>query len=272
LADPARRLEVYDEMDAADLDTEQRQRIGNDAERIRVIREWIAANNPDGLTEQQYLDRVRQELKQAFAGKPVAIRVTPDGLARMLGDGRFKTQFESHTSGGLYDPSLRAEVESERLGLDRDKTDPKERPIYGYLEMGGEIGPAALAKYLRSYGSVQVVLKDQVRSRTTAMVGDTLAEKVARPTPVDDPDWWSWNPTHVPDWWSREPTRHAGKGLGTRDYTSSDEVQYVEAQIHGGVTVDDIEEVVFASEPDGKLQWLLDSRGIRWRVVREQPV
>lgn len=43
---------------------------------------------------------------------------------------------------------------------------------------------------------------------------------------------------------------------------------YIEAQVHGGVSTDDIEEVVFPSTPSPKLRAALEARGVPWRVIK----
>ena len=45
--------------------------------------------------------------------------------------GRFKTQFETNTSGGMLGPSSRADAE-EHLFSYPHSLDPKKRPVYGF--------------------------------------------------------------------------------------------------------------------------------------------
>lgn len=196
--------------------------------------------------------RAAEQLREDFAGKKVAVRVTEETLDRIVADGRFKTQFETKRSGGGYVPTKRAALESMMFGLPAN-ADPATRPIYGYVAIEG-IGPVRTSQdLLNTYGQVQVVLKDSVRSRTTASVGDSLDRKVL-PSPIDDPSWESFNPAYH---WSKYDF----------DYADHRAVLYPEAQVHGGVTVDDVEEVVFSVQPSEATQKALADKGISWRVL-----
>ncbi len=214
--------------------------------------------------------RMAESLKEAVDGKPVGVRMSPVGLQRMLDAGRYKTQHESNASSALLDPGARKVAEGANFGLP-DNLDPGKRPVYGYVMVDG-IRPAGqdpetvegFGDMLSQYGRVQVVLKPEVESRTTMMVGDSLNDHTkGRPSPMSDPDWRSFTFT----------TRQGliDKPLATldRDY-GSDEFrgyQYVEAQVHGGVTVDDIAEVVLAEPPTGALRQQLERSGLSWRVL-----
>lgn len=215
----------------------------------------------DALKEQ-----VKAQLRREFAGKPIGVRVTTDGLGRILRDGRMKTMFETGRSGGLGGGSrgyreIRERAEDAFFGLGPD-SDARERPIYGFvavegIQPAGSLNPTEpneASVRLANYGDVQVILKDSVRSRTTATVGDSIDEHIL-PTPVDNPGWESFN-----------PGAHGFRELEI-DWRQRGNWIYPEAQVHGGVSVDDIEEVVFAAEPDDALKASLRRAGINWRVL-----
>lgn len=222
-----------------------------------------------GQTPTQYRASVAAKLKDALAGKPIAIRVRDeDALQAILAGGRFKTQHEGvkrapglGVPGGLANRRLGEEIQGVPAG-----TPATEKPVYGYVAVNG-VEPAlspgrkipGIAQregqedVLSSYGQVQVVLKPEVRARTTATVGDSLdMVGFLRPSPVDNPTADSLGYYSVDD--LREPgwTRRA----------------YVEAQIHGGVATSDIERVVFAADPSPALAARLDEQGIPWQVLR----
>jgi hypothetical protein len=196
------------------------------------------------------------QLRKDFAGKKVAVRVTPSSLNQILDDGRFKTQFETKRSGGGYLPTKRAATEAMMFGLP-DNADPKLRPIYGYLAVEGVAPVRRDGDLLNTYGDVQVILKDSVRTRTTASVGDTLDRQVL-PSPVDDPSWESFN-----------GIAHAASSDRSlkMDYARQRAILYVEAHVHGGVGVDDVEEVVFATQPSAATKKRLIDKGVSWRVL-----
>lgn len=192
--------------------------------------------------------------KAAFAERPVSVGLGTGSLEAVLRDGRLKSQLETGSSGGVYQPELRIQRERVWFGLPLD-LDPASRPIYGYLAPSD--GPQGV---VTTYGDVQVVLKDSIRSRTTAMVGDSMGYYLSgAPGPLDDPGWRAFTPHEF-----------EGSPIGQleRDYDGAafNHTHYIEAQIHGGVTTDDIAEVVLPSAPSPELRRLLEQAGVKWRM------
>jgi hypothetical protein len=208
------------------------------------------------ITDAEFEDgkrRAKAQIRKDFAGKKVATRITPGGLAKVLDDGRFKTMFETKmTSASNYIPEKRAMYEEMAFGLSRD-ADPTKRPIYGYLSDGVK-SIEDDDTLLDTYGDVQVIFKDAIRSRTTATVGDSLDQAVL-PSPVNDPQWFSFSG-------GMRQSQHGYAPEGAA-------FLYKEAQIHDGVSTEDIEEVVFPKDdpPTPELQAALKRRGIPWRVL-----
>jgi hypothetical protein len=195
-------------------------------------------------------------LRDLWGGKKIAVRVTADSLENILRTGRFKTVHETYRSGGPNTPARRAELEEQLFGI--DPSGPKEkRPVYGYVAVNG-LRWQKLDSALGQYGSVQVILKDDVRKRTTASNGDSMGQRsTVRPSPVDAPQHWSWSVR------GQQPGNFAvnGEELAQRGYA--------EAQVHGGVSTADIEEVIFPREPEDRVKRRLDEKGIPWRVAQD---
>jgi hypothetical protein len=240
-----------------------------------AVAEYAAAA---GMTEDEYRAELKRHLTELVAGKDVVVRVTPSVLEHVLDDGRLKTQYESGRSGGYRETNLdnRRMGELATTGTSLDTPDA-ERPVYGSVAVSGlrgagrddffdgnKVNPDRLSQY----GRVQVVLKPSVRGRTTFTVGDSLDTRyTGRASRLTDPSIASAGLVAS----GRGGLVHTGlRGdpLG-RDYESPQfrGNQYVEAQIHGGVRVDDIAEVVLPSRA-GKLVSRLDAAGIPWRVVK----
>ena len=148
----------------------------------------------------------------------VVIAIPPFNAIQLIEQGRYKTQFEINQSGGLYNPEMRAGDELLHQGLLEDIPVEK-RPAYGFLAMPGEADSNDVAQY----GSVRLVLKPGVRDRTTITFGDSLNGE-ATPIPLTG---------DVTD-----EQMFAARSMAPGDYT--------EAQIHGGVTLDDVEKIVIA--------------------------
>lgn len=161
--------------------------------------------------------------------KPVSIRVSSSVIDKILDSGRFKTQFETMTSGGALNTDLRAKAEAQGFGLAEDLA-PEERPIYGY------IANKQFDRWLSDYGDLSIELKHDARKRTTFMMGDSLTpmrEGHGVPAPLDAPDKSAWDGNIT----SLYEVAH-----GHEEWMMTG-MEYVEAQIHGGVRVSDIQSV-----------------------------
>lgn len=194
---------------------------------------------PDGVDA-----KIEQEtafVKEAMEGSDVHIRVTAATLGSVLRQGRMKTQFESNRSRGLLSNDIRADVEFQQWGIPKD-SDPEMRPVYGYM---AEEGEALVRKggFLNQYGDVVVVLKDDVRERTTVTFGDSLdvhdRPEAQQGMPVDEADWRVGRYSTA----YGSPSFPSKMGLPLKD--SND---YAEAQVHGGVHTEDIDHVVLPAE------------------------
>jgi hypothetical protein len=148
----------------------------------------------------------------------LCINITPDALGKMVSVGRYKTQFESYKSGGYFSPSTRASLESGGLGLHPD-TDATKRPVYGTITspdwFGSGYNPG-------QYGSVILQLKKSMRDHSTVSFNDSLG------MPADLP-----------------PANSTGKDLDRmfENRSKFQPLDYVEAQIHGGVSMGDVKAV-----------------------------
>jgi hypothetical protein len=181
-----------------------------------------------------------------------------------MSDGRFKTQFETNTSKGQLNNTTRRDAEKKMFGY-ADDLDPKKRPIYAYLSPdGSQDGTTA-------YGSVIVKLKNDVKSRTTLFGSDTLMatnnakEPTAKISTFDD-----FNVESVP--------LKLGADIGhthvdtilkdSEDIRKMSTRPYIEAQVHEGVTVKDIDSIIFKKRPDKIVTDQLDAAGIKWEVKK----
>lgn len=214
----------------------------------------------EGVTVDEAKARAEESMRAAFADARIVIRRSKS-LDKILTTGRMRTQFETgSTTAAVKSLATRRLREETLLGLPGDTPDAA-RPVYGYLEIGGARAAGLPHEdHVSSYGDVQIVLKPTVRSRTTAVVGDTGGADLL-PSPIDDPKWYSFNPNGV--------IFHRQGPKLDRDYTDREFTRngYIEAQVTGGVTLDDIDEVILPGPPSDKTRQLLDERGVRWRVL-----
>lgn len=202
------------------------------------------------MSMDEFKGMLTRKTRREFQSRLVAIRVHSSRLQRMLKRGRLTTLHETGASSGNSNKDMRAEYESAVFGIPKDSP-WQDRPVYGYLT--DRSSEDEHDNYLDQYGDVRLILKDEARRRSTAMFGDSLGNELASPTPVDDPDWRSW-----------EGNTFHGPGMGPNRSRASK--GYIEAQIHGGVTVGDIQEVTFTHEPPPEITDQLDKLGIEWNV------
>ncbi len=224
-----------------------------------------------GLSADAVTEIMRAELVQLLDDRPVAVRISAENLLKVLEDGRFKSQFEVGRSRGVYYPSIRAGFEQMWFGYPMDSP-AHTRPIYGFVNVLADSGAnryAVQGGRIEHYGDAQVTLRPEVRARTTVCMGDSLKEREGTmPSPLTDPRAESFGAfPHNADMPYIAPTL---RGTG-RDYAHPSfwERAYVEAQIHGGVAVTDIEHVMFESPPPSDVRQALDAAGIPWGHLNE---
>lgn len=158
--------------------------------------------------------------------KPVSLRASSGSLDAILDSGRFKSQFETGTSGAVLNKELRAEAEEKGMGIARNVA-AAERPIYGY------IANPQFDRYLKDYGDLIVEFKSEIRERTTVMMGDSLTPMNAGqgvPAPLNSlrKSAWDGNITSLYE-----------TAKGEEEWAMTG-MEYVEVQIHGQAKVSDI--------------------------------
>jgi hypothetical protein len=99
---------------------------------------------------------------------------------------------------------------------------------------------------VEQYGGIRVVLKDSVRDRTTMTVGDSLGTGAVAPVSMNGPDVGDKEAYMASS--TMANTMHIVVDEGPEELQDFD---YFEAQIHGGVTLADVEEIVIL---DGELE------------------
>lgn len=97
-----------------------------------------------------------------IAHAPVTVRAPVKALPGILEKG-IRTQYETGTSEGVYDPQMRRSAEK-NMGY-------SDHPVYGYLDVTMEGRRADTSTY---YGPMKFTMKDSVRDRTTVYGGDSL--------------------------------------------------------------------------------------------------
>ena len=230
----------------------------------------------------------REQVTSAMKNGDVTIAMAEYVLDSMLVGGRYKNQFETRTSGGKLDVGVRKVGEGLATGTPAG-TKLADRPIYGYLTdnetvhtyeskrdavkaLEGEWSDkhtldrtldwqstTSVNNYrIDQYGDIRVILKADVRGRTTVTIGDSLrtgvmADAMSNPKP---------NLTNM-------GLYKAGAVLHMNGNSTAG---YLEAQIHGGVKVSDISRIYAPRDRVDSIELSLSMRGLDIPVIaRKEP-
>lgn len=205
-------------------------------------------------------------------------RISQDNLMKVLGDGKLKTQIEldaerkagknvAVTSGGWNNPEGRKKASAKLFGTDISKTKATDYEYYGYIWDDDFVadfewdGPS-------QYGGSTLQFKPRVRERTTFTCGDSLGDSYV-PAYLDDvtPCWSKYNTRDLAD------AADAGLMPSVANLCSESGAGYVELQLHGGITLDDVESFVIGPNEydrrglDKKLIKALNERDIKVGLV-----
>lgn len=240
---PMRPMPVYLKPTAEALHTHQQEN--------KYMLERLASFH--GVTVPQFKREIVRSLKGLIKGTTISTRVPHEVLPAILRSGRLKSQFETNSSMGMLDPSIRARWEKWAWGIPYDADPAQHRPIYGYLHPSEGDNPDSLAA---NYGKVRLQMKPHMIPRTSFTWGDSL-DSGAVPAPIT-------TPTHY-------TINYLNEFLPLPFHVSNinDMWEYVEAQMHGGVNVSDIDHVELTEEPDAEVLELLRQHDLPWKVRGE---
>jgi len=233
-------------------------------------------------------------IRHTLQNGKVAVGLKSEALLNIInGDGQYKTIFENtnvRNPGVMSFPEGRADNELLNFGIPKD-ADPTTRPAFGYLISDGfenedwftALTPKEQENYKRlvsidaigrvgrpvngglnmiSFGDARIVLKRSVMDRTTYAVDGTLTTNTF-PRPVNA------EPTKesmaLAGAYGRDQgvTRGQGRGLidevnGSIDPTLS----FIEAQVHGRFTLDDVEAIYVSAEKAPEIESALRAKGL----------
>ena len=217
-----------------------------------------------GTTVAELKIRVDTHLTGLFEEADTFIRVPDSALETILKDGRFKSQFETGTSRGLLDEGVRKSVEKSLLGV-ADDIPLNQRPIYGYAS-SSETGFVGLnpTTELDAYGHIAVKLKRSTRNRTSMLFDDSFNVSISTPSDFTSPSVRSLEISKADD---------IKKVLRQQNVDTVLDNIYTEVHIHRGVSIGDIEEIVFDKRvPSDSLKKLMQQKKIKWRVTGSEPI
>lgn len=220
---------------------------------FQVDHGWHRAEKAAPEIVKRFHNRYQHHLEQA---EP-AIGVPTIALRRIMRDGRLKTQFETGRSGGDYNPQRRIQGELAQHGYPEDHP-AHARPVYGYLTKHPYTDDSTF-----SYGAHTLVLnKDRIWHRTTFSGADSLDNRRRlSPVPVQQYqrhavplDHFGLDNYDIADASLDEVRKHLQRAKPEhladqfwRHPEAGEDINYPEAQFHGGVDLRDVRYAVLRS-------------------------
>jgi hypothetical protein len=238
----------------------------------------IMENNAVGVLDKELYEKLKEEypdiderLAKIKQFKDENKIVVSFDLSRkidyFLEEPRYKTQFETGTSGGTLDKAKRNEWETIIAGKKTESwIEDKERPVYGVIaDISTKSIPSA------RYGGSYFILKDEVRKRATYTIGNSSYEQGSF---IDDPIAML-NKKNIPD-------RETGASFAVYfadgiTKGSLEQHSYLETQIWGGIDLlKDVEMLVVPKEnaflPIANRDYDFISGNMKERYKKREPV
>ncbi len=232
---------------------------------INIATRLAAEAKKLNMTVGEYQIFIEKKAKKVLEKSFVHIRTSPQSMDKIISSKRIKSSFETNTSGGgggsnAFGHQSRRRYEQRAFSIATDGVDV-DRPIYGYLSDGANgSNKSRLGNgVLNGYGDISFRLKKDVKRRVTFTIDDSMIKDgIVLPSPVDNPSYRS--------------LVHDGRQVKLADVAkNTDEMgaAYVEAQIHGGVELSDVDAVFFRASIDlEKYGPRLESLGIKTGLRR----
>lgn len=194
-------------------------------------------------------------MKEFINNNDFCMRVPSRVLKTILDDGRFKNQFETHSSKGLLDYEARKKATKALFDSDIAKLKDSEFEKYGYLGPKDTTFDYLQAKHLAGqYGRIRVTFKkSSLQKRTTFTIDDSLGRALSKSLIAGDVN----NPgiggienrkvsrliarlKHLKE---KSPLAKTAADFNSTMIELFDRPFYVELQYHGDVTTKDIEKI-----------------------------
>ena len=181
----------------------------------------------------------------------VSLRVPDSVLDDIFADGGIKNQHETGTSRGALAGDMRQSAENKMFGTAKGLSGDQ-YPVYGYMRAQGYYEQG-----VSQYGTARITLKDSVKNRTSMTFGDSLgagSQGKIVPSPFANPH--AGNMAARPELACIDRADSLGRNMNNL------RVQYIEAQIHGPITIADIESIDFLVDPGEGVWGLLRENGV----------
>jgi hypothetical protein len=202
----------------------------------------------DAVDVLEQMARAQNDEKSADSTR---IALTAENVLEVLTGGRYLTQFESDSSRGRLDKLLRMKVEEEQFGVTGevvsgfiDDLEPRLRPVYGVIPDDNSMGIEDEQPFMEGqYGDSWLVLKKSTRERSTYTFGDSLSKGTFGQPLNGGGD----SLVTADDYYLRLVAQIAFESATDEAIVDREDeyahLNFLEVQIHGGVSLYDIEEI-----------------------------
>lgn len=190
----------------------------------------------------EFDDMVVEMQEDIVDNAKIFVNIDREDFFKMLKDRRFKTQHEVYDSNGNLNPMLREKHEEWAFAFD-PKTPKKYRPVYGWWATHSGMAKEIKDAVDSQYGRITVELKPKVKRRATFTSDDSLNNVTARTMVWGAGNMGRYN---VPDSTAADIASYL-EGSTPRMYPPNSSSfwtgVYTEAQVHGGVGLNDVAKI-----------------------------
>lgn len=216
---------------------------------------WESSIEENYKVTSRGIQMVDDFMKEFINNNDFCMRVPSEVLKTILDDGRFKNQFETMTSQGVLDLTIRKQATNALFGSDTAKLKDREFEKYGYLGPKDTTFDYMEANHAPSlYGAIRITFKkSSLQRRTTFTVDDSLRHALDEAIIAGDVN----NP-RIGGLEDRKTPKLIGRLKALKkegelakiaaDFNRTmgevfDNPRYIELQYHGDITTKDIEKI-----------------------------
>ena len=238
-----------------------------------------------GISYETAVVELNKSVKELIDSSEFGIRISSDNLELILDDGRFKNNFETNTSMGEMNQDAKTNVEQDIMNVPRN-TLSQDRPVYGLalpqlpsdFKSSSDVYvhvPDGIRSYYFDgpgswYGDVICIFKkDAVIDNVSFTLGDSFNYRdTLVASSAANPQFCGCHQSLLYDVNSLDEMNKIRLSI-----TVSNPDQYLELQYHGVKThsIDNLEMVIFKSEPSKEILDKLEAKGIPYKIDVENP-
>jgi len=212
-------------------------------------------------SELLYQSFIADDLKNMQTDGKICMAIDEESFTELLqsDDQRFKTQFETQKSNGLFSKASRLASELRCQSIPINEPVSK-RPLYGYVSED-DLDENVLINGPWQYGDIRIVFKDNVKPRSTVTVGDSLGTGCI-PVSMTQKEITPYDAWRASDRILYNIAKDEGWNNESYEIGFLNEGSYFEAQIHDGAKLSDVEAVYIPSDSFADISPLVP-KGIR---------